>query len=191
MILSELIERIKFVAIGAGEGPANPRLLDSEVLIELVLPRCFQRVCEETTLDENRLKDLLDTHTIDVVAGVGTLPENLLVKWSRAISVVFPSKSASLISSYMQYAMTADSIVDTFCIQGRDFLYREDNSAINDYTGSVTLYGVTVPTLPASVSSTVVAPDYILEQVISLAAAVVNGQLPLTKIILDRLDARA
>lgn len=191
MILSEVIERIKFAALGAGDKPIDPRMLDSEVLIEIILPRCLQRITEEAAQDETRADALRADHIIALVAGVGTLPETISEKWAKSTVITSPDINGSYINDYQEYYLTRALACPTYTIKSKKLYYRAENTAANAYTGNVTINAVTIPTLPTLISDTVTLKDYLLEQLITLAACVVNGSIPLSRLTLDDINGKA
>lgn len=187
MILSELIERIKQVAIGVAQSPLDPRLLDNEVLIELILPRVFSIIAQNVAKDPNNLNALRKDHTISFTLGVGTLPET--IKEEYADSIVFTDsveEMASYVPQYPDYALAPTSnFTPMFTVRNRQLYYQPANGSPGTFTGSRTINAVTLPSLPALVSDTVVLKDNLIEEVISFAAALITGKIPFSAIGLD------
>lgn len=185
MILSELIERIKVVATGLSRSPLDPRLLDSEVLIEVILPRVFEIVAQNAAKDGDNLNALKKDHSITFASGVGTLPEAIKEEFTDSIS--FPTiYYVSYEPRYEDFVLdSASDLIGTFTIHNRQIYYRPAGAAFGAFNGSVTVNAVTLPTLPTLISDTVVLKDSLLEEVISLASSVINGTTPLPAIGVD------
>lgn len=184
MTLLELIERVKTVATGTEMGPADPRMLDSEVLIEIILPRAFDIVVKQITKDEKSLNTLRMDQTLTFTAGVATLPDSIDEQYTD--SIYFKnSPMASFIPRYEDFILAPRRIVDTFTIANGSIYYREAGD--EDIGGPQTqvINAITIPVLPTLISDQVVARDHVIEQIIFYAASIVNGSTSLDKASMD------
>jgi hypothetical protein len=180
MTLAELEQTIKQIGIGAN--PESP-LLNSDVLIELVLPRVLNKVVADVVRDEQQLNALRADHTLSVVSGQVSCPSN--IKEEYADSITFPS---SPLTSYRptrtDYAQGSD-LFDTFFLANQKIYFRQAGLSAATYTSAITLNAITLPTMPVSAAATVSIKANILEQVITYTASLIRGEIPLQEIGLD------
>lgn len=183
MILSEVIERIRQEATGMSSQPISDRLLDSEVLIELILPRCIEIVATDATKDPYQMDALRQDHVLSVVSGVVSLPESIKEEYVEALNVTSIStgsfqEPASYRRSWVDYTLIKDSIGPVFTIRNRKMYYRPSNTTHGSFSGAVGINAITLPTL-TSIGAEVSMKDNLLEKVITLAAQVVAGTIVL------------
>lgn len=142
MILSELIERVKLTAIGMGN--PDPRLLDSEVLVELVLPRVFSIVTQNTAKDPNALAGVRKDHTLSFVDGVAPFPEDVREEFTD--SIYFPNVTqVSFIRGFDDWNSTAASSWEhVFTVQQRN-MYFTPTTGFVSLIGSPSAAGIYTP----------------------------------------------
>lgn len=104
-------------------GNNDPHLLDSEVIIEILLPRVFSVVTQNVVKDPNNLNALRKDHTVAFTAGVGTLPESIKEEYVESLYFpIFPY--ASYIPRYEEYSQLSQSVnIDYFTIQNRQIYF--------------------------------------------------------------------
>lgn len=131
MILSEVIERVRLLASNLGGGPPDARLLGSEVIVEIILPRVFEIITQNAAKDPENLNSLRKDHTIAMTNGVGTLPESIKEEFVSSIFVVdvdgastAPQYFDSYTPQYQEYFQgSLDTLVGQFTIRNRQFYY--------------------------------------------------------------------
>lgn len=169
-------------------GAANPRLLDAEVLAELVLPRVFDKVVQNYCKDEDGLHEFAKDHSIVLTDGIGTLPDG--VKTEYIDSIYLPSNPmASYIPRYEDFYLNNSEIVDTFTIQNGQFYFRGVGEDSGDSDETISINCITIPSFPSLSSDTVDIKASIIEQIIGYAAAVLVGNVPLSELGLEYMGA--
>jgi len=190
MTLEELVIKIKTIASQNGVAESSP-LLDSDTLIELVLPRVLDVVASDVCKDAQQIQNLRANHTITFTSGVGTLPTTIKEEFIESMYAYgeFSNTNTGLTTSYkrdlMDYGLGGSSLVATFSIQNGNIYYRAAGGTTTAFTGDIVFNAVTLPTLPSASGSTVSIKANILEQVVALAVAIITGEVPLSKIGLD------
>lgn len=189
MTLEELVIKIKAIATQNGGG--NPAMLDTDTLVELILPRVTDVVVADVCKDAQQLQNLRANHTISFTSGVGTLPTTIKEEFIESMYSYGAASNTNvgLTTSYkrdlIDYGLGGSSLVATFSVQNGNIYYRAAGGTATAFTGSLIWNAVTLPTLPAASGDTVVIKANILEQVIALTVAVITGEVPLGKIGLD------
>lgn len=192
MTLTQLIERIRIESLGMASEPAIPGILDSELLIEVLLPRCIDAVVADSAADPNQLHQLRQDHTISFTAGVADLPESIEEQFIESAHISGGNETYNEYPSYkrdfVDYNLSSASRTPTFTVKNRKIYYRAANALSNAFTGNLVFNVITTPSIPASVSDTVVAKDSLLEKVIMLAASIISGRIEPGAIALDFMD---
>jgi len=191
MLLEELVEAIKSIAIQNGVAPEQSPLLDSTTLIELVLPRVLSVVATDVCKDEQQVQALRANHSIDFVDGVAELPTTIKEEFIE--SAYFYGASASTNSAtlasykrdFIDYGQGGSNIVPTFSTQNGNIYYRTAGAAASAYSGTLLMNAITLPSMPISSTAEVILKANILQQVITLTASIITGQVPLARIGLD------
>lgn len=183
MNLGELITKIKMLATQIGVEPALSPLLDSDALIELLLPRVIDYVTMDVVKDEQQLNALRTDHTLTFASGFAALPST--VKEEYAESIFFAKNGASYVQTWYEYRNDVSVMFDRFIILNGNIYYRAPGESVTGHSGSEIMNAVTYPSLPATESTAVSIKANILEQIISVTVAVVTGKLPIAKIGLD------
>lgn len=147
MTLNEVIERIRLLASNIGGGIPDARLLSTEVISEILLPRVFEIVTQNAVKDPDNLNSLRKDHTIAVANGVGTLPES--IKEEFASSIFISDVSGTNISTkywdsyapqYQDYYNDSlNSLVGQFTVRNRQFYYYPSGRFSTKTTGSSAL----------------------------------------------------
>lgn len=186
MTLQELISRIKIVATQNATQPVASPLLDSQVLIEIVLPRVFAVILQAFAKDSDKLASLETTHTVSITNGIGTLPANVPEEYASNMYIT-EAPTASYKANYFDYK-TGVAYCPRFTVQNKKLYFRTEGQDDNDYTGNITLNAVTIPVLPTLIGDTVEIKDNVLEQVIAFTAGLIRGEIPLVQFGLDNTE---
>ncbi len=191
MTLEELVIKIKAIASQNGVAAENSPLLDSDTLIELVLPRVIDVVTMDVCKDAQQLQALRANHTISFTSGVGTLPATIKEEFIESMYSYGSASNtnAGITTSYkrdlIDYGLGGNTLVNTFSVQNGNIYYRAAGGTATAFTGDLVWNAVTLPTLPSASGMTVSLKANILEQVIALTVAIITGEVPLSKIGLD------
>lgn len=273
MILSEMIERIRFEAANLSNGPLDYRIANSEALIEIILPRVFAIITQNAVKNPDYLNALRRDHSITFTNGVGTLPETIKEEYANSIyfkefpEVSYQPTYTDFYSSTRPplvgiFHLGSNSVLDT--TSGRNIFFIPpvtltgttltfnsltiasneitiathglydgqaiamsfnpgiitgltdgqtvyviktgtntfkvattrnnalsrvnalisnggagtiDVNYVGQFTGTLTINAVTIPTLPATMSTAVALKDTLLEETITLAANIVAGKI--------------
>lgn len=183
MLLSELIVKIKMLATQIGVEAAMSPLLDSDALIELVLPRVIDYVTMDLVKDEQQLQALRTDHTLTFASGFASLPST--VKEEYAESIFFAKNGASYVQQWYEYRNDVSTMFDRFTVLNGNIYYRAPSESVTGHSGNEIMNAITYPSLPATESTAVSIKANILEQIISLAVSVITGQVLIAHIGLD------
>jgi hypothetical protein len=187
--LNELIARVKVIATDSAGGEVSQEMLNTDVLIELILPRCLDVVVERAARTPDGVQPLRGEVVVAFVSGVGTLPNT--IKEEHVETVVFKEDPAtSYVPTWHEFELhplPGDPPLDysRFTVKGGQILYHQFDRTKYTFTGNRTIIALLRPALPTLIGDPVVIRDQILEQVIMLAASVVSGQTPVKEIGLD------
>lgn len=190
MTLEELVIKIKAIASQNGVAESSP-LLDSDTLIELILPRVIDVVASDVCKDAQQLQNLRANHTITFTSGVGTLPTTIKEEFIESMYSYGTASNTNvgLTTSYkrdlIDYGLGGSSLTSTFSVQNGNIYYRAAGGTATAFTGDIVFNAVTLPTLPSASGSTVSIKANILEQVVALTVAIITSEVPLSKIGLD------
>lgn len=184
MTLDELVRTIRQIASVAA--PDSP-LLNSQVLIELVLPRVLHKVAQDAIKDDNQLNALRSDFTLSIVSGVVSCPSTL--KEEHAESIVFTSApTTSYEPTAFDYSNGSD-LFDSFHIASGNIYYRQAGLSAATYTGTKTINAIALPSLPAASTDTVQVKDNILQQVIATTVSLIKGEIPMAAFGLENGQA--
>lgn len=184
MTFAETVEKIRQLAIQSGGEPAVSPLLDSGVISELLLPRVVDYVTMDIVKSPYQLQALRQQHSLSFSAGLATLP--VTIKEEYADSWAWVSKpNTSYKREWFDYSALTP-IMFPFCtVRGGNVYFRDPGEDVVTHSGMENLTAVTFPSLPSSASGTVDIKANILEQIITMCAAIVKGEIPLAAIGLD------
>lgn len=181
MTLEEVIERIKQEAIHLGASPEQvKKLLDSELIVELILPKICQEVTKASVKDELKLNALRSDHSVDITAGAGPLPVDVEEDYAEH-AYLTTQPMASYVRQPFDYFNNGHSVIPTFYIGDGNLYYRDGGASATAYTGRVTLNAVTTPTLPATLGTAWTVNASVLEDIIFMAANLVADRIPLSQ----------
>jgi hypothetical protein len=189
MTLEELIARVKVVALETATRDIRPLLLNTDVLIEVLLPRCLEFVVERVMKTPDGLQSLRGEVTVAFTSGVGTLPSTLKADYVDMI-VFKDDPSTSHVPSWHEFDMDPDGDEDPvdysrFHITNGQIHYHRRDYLKNSFTGNQVVMGILTPVLPTLVGDTVTLNESIIQKLITTTAAVVNGQIPLSQLGLN------
>lgn len=179
MTLLELVERIKQTALEIG-GP----VLDTDIIVEILLPRVLDVVASNAVKDEQGLNALRANHNVVFTAGVGALPTYVKEDYADSFAFV-DNEGASYKKSYFDFAQSNSDFVDSFHVANSNIYFRQKSSIAGQYGGTLVINAVTTPSLPTLSSDTVTLRSNLLEQVIASTAAIIKGEIPLAYIGLN------
>lgn len=180
MTLAELAERIRQTAIA---GNIESPLLNTTVLIEIVLPRVIQRVVSDAVKDENQLNALRANHTLSIVSGVVSCPST--IKEEYVESIVFTSAPSTSYSPDAFDFSNGSSLFDKFRVDSGSIHYREAGENAGSFSGTRQINAITLPVLPTLSSDEVVLKDNLLQEVLTVAASLIKGEIPLASFGLE------
>lgn len=189
MILSELIARIKQVAIDTSKGPIDPKVMDSEVLIELILPRALQIVTTDILESPEGFNSFRRTITLAFTTGSAPVPAGLKEEYIPYL-VFEDLPDASYIEDWFtfqtEYAdddalvARAPYTVPRFTFKDKKIYLYGSGAIFGSITASLNVIAIVVPTLPAAAADTVDIRDDFLQRMIAFTASVVNGTIPIS-----------
>jgi hypothetical protein len=186
MILSELIERIKQVAIEYG----GPPFLDSDPIIEMILPRTAQLLVERVLSREEGFDCLSRAHVILFAAGNADLPTGVDGMYSDYM--FFPLKPTSAyVKEKADYFNLNQVYFPVFHVSDGKIYYRGFGETTSAHAGNETLNAITYIVIPTLISDTVDIDEVLLNELIFLTAMVLIGKVPSATIGLDSLPPNA
>jgi hypothetical protein len=174
MTLDQLINRIKLVVSQTTGG----KTLDTEVPIEVLLPRVFDKVASDFAKDASTINYLRSNHTVVFTSGSGPVPSSVNPEFFETI-VFATNFQYSYIRDYFDFLGEKDdpsAVVNFFTVANGNIILD------STYSGSLTISCITVPDVPTAPSTTVVATDNFINQVISYTAAVLTGSINLKEV---------
>lgn len=186
MTLKELIARIKIAATQTGVVDEASPFLDSEMLIEVILPRALQIIVEEAMKDSFKINALHREFEILIFAGFGNLPAELDESFAYTFEITpqdgVSPRGASYIAQYEDYYNRSNSLVSTFYVGGGLIHFRPAGATVTDYSDGIVVNAVAVPKVPDLLADTVVMDAELIEKLIAFTAAVIRGEIPLASV---------
>jgi hypothetical protein len=180
MTLEQLVETIRQIGIAAN--PESP-LLNSNVLIELVLPRVLNKLVSDAVKDEYQLNALRTSHTLSITSGVVSCPATIKEEYADSISFT-SAPTTSYKPTELDFS-NGSSLFDSFYVAKGNIYYREAGTSAQAFTGVRAVNAITLPVMPTLSSDTVNLKANLLEQVIAFTASLIRGEIPLAAIGLD------
>ena len=171
--------------------PSTSPLLDSQVLVELVLPRVIDLVVSNIVKDESQLHALRTVQSVTFAAGFAVLPAKIKEEYAESIYMV-DDVLVSYEHQWLDYSLGATNSLLTgrFHVSNGNIYYTPAAGTIGTFAGSRNVDAITTPSLPTTAAGTVVMNPYVIEQVITTAIAVIRGEIPLAQIALDYSEAK-
>lgn len=177
MTLAEIIERIKMEAMEmAGSTAPNP-LLETEVLIELILPKVIHACVDACLKDEEKIACLRANYNIAFTAGVANLPTGTSSRYAQH-TYFYSFPKASYRANFTDYLDNPSSYIDTFTVQAEVLYFRQANTAYTAYGSTTQVSMITIPQIPATISTAMSIDAVLLEEVIFLTACIITGAVP-------------
>lgn len=174
MILGELIEIIRQQSTGVS--PEN-KLLRSEIIIELILPRVLHLLVDDIAKDDQDLQTLRQNHSLTFSSGEDDLPSNIKEEYSDSIYFVNNSGVPdSYVKTWYDFTANGSPLVATFYVGNKKIYYREAGANAGIYNGSKTINAITFPTIPSAIGDTVNIKDNLLQKLITETAKVIRGE---------------
>ena len=189
MTLLELINRIKYTALRTAQGEIRPLLQNTEVLVEVILPRCLQAVADKMVRTPDGINAMRDDMRVTFINGVASLPSNVAEEHVETITFQ-EDLTTSWCPSWMEfqsYPYPGGIPMDysRYCVKNSQLYYHKRGLLKNEFNGDLTISVIARALLPPSVSDQVILRDALLQQLIMFAAGIVNGSTPLAQIGLD------
>lgn len=164
----------------AGADASRSDLLNTEQTAESLVSNVFRNVTLVINADPDKRSLLRRTHAITLTAGVGTLPATILMEVLNGAVVLDPD-DATITADDMAYVpeyqdfVTAKGYeprlgywhVDANTTTGNTISYIRPSDSVPTKTGNMRMIVVTVPTIPATSSTALDAP----QEFINLALA--------------------
>jgi hypothetical protein len=186
MTYQELCERILLEAQRGGER-AEQANLNTQSVIEAIMPSVLQDVALKFARDEEGRSLLRQTHTITLTDGVGVVPAAVLTQCKWGASIADPADvTVAQLQSFVAYwqdfvqprsGLEAD--IPLWTIKGNDeFHYLEageDYDPADGFDGDVELTIATVPSIPASAADQTGWPSEFESDVIDYGAEMLRG----------------
>lgn len=186
MTYQELCNRILLEAQRGGER-AELANLNTQSVIEAMMPSVLQDVALKFARDEEGRSLLRETHTITLTLGVGTVPASVLTqcKWGASISDPLDTTVAQLQSlvaywqDFVQLRTGLEADIPWWTIRGNDEFYYlaagEDYDPTAGYDGDIELTIATVPSIPAAATDQTTWPPEFESDVIDYGAEMLRG----------------
>jgi hypothetical protein len=186
MTYQEVIDRILYEAQRGGE-KAEQANLNTQSVVEAIMPSLLQRVALKYASDEEGRSLLRQTHALTLAAGVATLPAAVLTQCKWGASVSDPedatvARAQSLVPYWQDFVQERSGIQAEpawWTIRGDDqFHYLEPNESYDAAAGKdgeIELDIATVPAIPASASDATGWPAEIESDVIDTGAEILRG----------------
>lgn len=184
MTLNELIARIKVVAIDTASEEIRPRLLDSQVMIEILLPRAMDILYEKTARNPEGLNALRKQFSVNFASGEAPLPATLKEEHIPTLTCV-TDYNASYVPSWQEFAGRDDLHYPKFTVKDGKIHYRSRSGVLGGRIGNLTFAAILRPSLPALITDQVDIRDPFLSELIMFTASIINGQVPLSTISLS------
>jgi hypothetical protein len=187
MTLQELINRVKVVALETAMPDARPLLLNDDVLIEVLLPRCMDHIAAKIALTPDGLDALRGEVVVTFVDGVAELPVTVKEEHVETMAIL-EDPFASYVPTFSEFQILSEPTsydVSKFTIRSGRIYYNQLMNPPLDFSGNRTLICVLRPALPALIGSIVAMRPQLLEQLITFTATVINGSVPLSVLGLD------
>lgn len=151
MKLQEFVQRVQLaVAESGGTVPDGTPYLDPQIFTVLVLPRVFQIIAEEAMQTPGGINALRRDFTVRMNAGRGTLPPQVLEKYSAAFYIKDGANVnlASLEQQYFSFLADDNTGIPKFYVEGQTLYYRGAGSSAGTSSNNLVVSAPAVPTLP-------------------------------------------
>jgi hypothetical protein len=175
---NEILARSRVVASQtAGDATQSP-VIDSRPALRSLLNTCIRETYRAKAKDPNFIKAINVKKTIAIVASAGTLPDTVIRQFIRQASWADDNNSYI---SYWDYPVDANSgqNFDQLAyvqLVGDTIEYTPANSG-SAYTGNLYCTTPCYPVFPASMATNIPMKDEVAEDVISLMALAIRGQV--------------
>ena len=181
MTYEEVCTRILFEAQRGGE-KAELANLNTQSVIESIMPSVLQDVAQRCAGDPQRQSLLRQTHTVTLASGVGTLPAEVLTSciWGSTVWVADENDVGPRMSftPWVSFINPADDRLGYYSVRGdHEFYWADPGESYPDLTrtGDVQYTGATTPTVPANATDETGWGAEIESDVIDRAAEYLRG----------------
>lgn len=159
----------------SGADASNSDLLNIEQTAESLVSNVFRNTTLIINADPDKRSLLRRTHTIALIAGVGTLPTAILIEALAGATISDPDDSS--VAKNMSYVPDFFDFLDAKAFEprlgywnvnantttGNTISYIRPSDTAPAKTGNITLVVVTVPTIPAASGTTLDAPQEFID----------------------------
>lgn len=188
MTYEEICLRIKLEAQRGGE-KAELANLDTESVIEAIMPSLLDAVTLECASNPDKLSLLRRTHSITITNGVGTLPDSVMTQCVAGAMVLEPDddtvlpEDISFVPQYVDYvsAKGFDPRLGYFCVKGdRDLRYVSPTATELDYDvfdGDLEITVASALEIPATATETLTWDAEVISEIIDRGANMLRGMV--------------
>lgn len=183
MTYDELCTRILYQAQRGGER-AELANLNTQTIIEAIMPAVFQAVAEDAAGNPDKRPLLRRTKTIAMVSGTGTIPDDVLTKCFDEATLLDPAdltKLYSWVPDYFDFVGPLDTRLGYFCSSIENTIVQrepgDDYSLATGFTGNMQLTVPCVPEVPALPADQVAVAAVIASDLVSVGAEMLRGAI--------------
>jgi hypothetical protein len=171
----------------AGVDPNASPLLDIEMVAESLVPTIFQQVALSYVGNPQSESLLRRTHTIEMIDGVGTLPDEVLTSCKYGASIASPddvtvAQTQTLVPNWQDFVQPRNNLqaqLNWWTVKGDDELYylEPQEEYPGAFTGDLEYTGASVPAIPASASAALDVPGEVLSDLQDALSKALMGQM--------------
>ena len=183
MTYQELCDRILLQAQRGGE-KAELANLNTQSVIEAIMPAIMQAVAEIGAGDPDKRPLLRRTKVIAMTNGTGTITGDVLTKCFNEATFLDPadlSKTYSWEADYFDFINAPSGLLGYFCSSIENTIVQRepqtDYALATGFTGNMRLTVPCVPAIPAAAGDQVVVADVIVSDIISVGAEMLRGAI--------------
>lgn len=162
--------------------------INKTTVSEALIPIVFQNVTLAAAKDPEKRSAVMQTHTVTLANGMGTIPDEVMTSQKFDATVVDPDDDTigplmSLILEWKDFIDPTNDVRLGYWIirQSRELQWinpNEQYASGSGKTGNIELTIVTTPTKPASASSTIDADDEILSDLLAELVKLIKAAGP-------------
>lgn len=184
-----MIARIRTVALETPGSQPKELLLNTSVIAEVLLPRCLEVVTERVSKTPDGLTALRGEATASFTDGVANLPATLKAEYVDMMTFK-DDPACSYVPSWHEFQLHPEPgevpmDYSRFHINNNQIHYHRYDEVKNGYTGDAVIIGILKAALPSSGAGEVTLSDSVVQKLVVMTAAVINGQVGLREIGLD------
>ena len=177
MIGNTILARARTLASQMGTDANSSVVIDSRPALRSLLNTCIRETYRQKAKDPNFIKDINVLNSITITSGAGTLPDTVMRQFLRQAD--WQDDNRSFIS-YFDYPVDANSgqnfsQLGYVSLTGSTLTYT--SPVTNPYSGNLYLTVPCFPVFPVSMASDIPITDDVAEDVITLMALGIRGQV--------------